>query len=167
MSETRFTLTLDRASGYRFSATSGREGAPVLVADEPPPLGEGAGATPTELLGTAVGACLASSLLFCLEKARIPVADLKTRVEGQVERNEKGRLRVSRIDVTMDLFLAPGGGNRIDRCLSLFEDFCTVSGSVGQGIDIKVVVNQVVTAEAGTDPEPETHRTPDLALTGP
>ena len=45
-------------------------------------------------MGAAVGNCLAASLLFCLEKARVPVTDIRARVEGYVVRNESGRLRV-------------------------------------------------------------------------
>ncbi len=145
MAHDTFELTLTRDAGYRFGVRSARPGAPALTVDEPPPLGEGAGATPLELLGSAVGSCLSSSLLFCLAKARIPVEGLTTRVQGTVERNADGRLRVSGLDVVLELEPGEGAPPRIDRCIGLFEDFCTVSRSVGQGIPVRV---QVVTPAA-------------------
>jgi uncharacterized OsmC-like protein len=143
-----FDLTLTRSSGYRFEVQSARPGAPEIVADEPPPLGEGEGATPLELLGAAVGSCLSSSLLFCLSKARIPVEGLTTRVHGSVERNDQGRLRVSGLDVVLELEPGEGAPPRIDRCIGLFEDFCTVGRSVAAGIPIRV---RVVTPAGAED----------------
>jgi organic hydroperoxide reductase OsmC/OhrA len=141
MSESRFQVELTRRAGYALEARPAREGAPTFQIDETPPLGEGAGATPSELLGAAVGSCLTASLLFCMEKARISVDGITTRVEGTMERNEKGRLRISGLRIELNLELAEGSGPRADRCLELFEDFCIVGGSVQQGIPLEIVVN--------------------------
>ena len=68
--ETHVRLRLE--SGYRFKISFDGPAdfaAGSLVTDEPPPLGEGSGPNPLAMLATAVGSCLASSLLFCLPTA--------------------------------------------------------------------------------------------------
>jgi uncharacterized OsmC-like protein len=140
VSEKTFSVRLTREDGYRLQVQPGREGAPSFVADETPPIGGGSGATPTELLGAAVGSCLTASLLFCLEKSRVPVDRVSTRVQGTVERNAEGRLRISGMTVSLDLDLGVEESRRAERCLELFEDFCTVKESVRQGIPIAVEV---------------------------
>lgn len=140
MADNTFSLELTRQSGYRMKAQPGREEAPAFIADETPPLGAGTGATPTELLGGAVGGCLSASLLFCLEKSRIPVNGITTRVDGTVERNDEGRLRVAGLRVVLDVDVVDGSPGRIERCLGMFENFCTVTQSVRQAIPIEVEV---------------------------
>ncbi len=139
MSDRTFAVELVRASGYRFQVTSEREGGPGFQVDEAPPLGEGNGPTPTELLGAAIGGCLGASLVFCLDRSRVPVEGIRTRVEGTLERNEAGRLRVGGIRVQLQVDL-PEPEPRGARCLDLFQDFCIVKESVRAGIPIEVQV---------------------------
>jgi uncharacterized protein YerC len=47
---------------------------------------------------------------------------------------------VGRIDVSIRLGDAPGTLKHLDRCLTQFEDFCTVTESVRQGIAVGVRV---------------------------
>ena len=140
MSDNAFSVEITRQSGYQMKAQPGREGAPAFMADETAPLGSGDGATPTELLGGAVGGCLSASLLFCLEKARVTVNGINTQVEGTVERNDEGRLRVAGLRVVLDVDIEDGAAGRIERCLGMFENFCTVTQSVRQAIPIDVEV---------------------------
>lgn len=134
-----FTVTLSRQQGYTFAAEYDG-GWPPLTLDEPAPLGENQGPNASRVVGAAVGHCLASSLLFCLGKARVPVADLGVRVEGTVARNDEGRLRITELRVTITPTVPMGDQERMQRCLGLFEDFCTVSASVRKGIPIHVEV---------------------------
>lgn len=140
MSDDTFDLELTREFGYRIRVQSGRAGVPPFHLDEPPPLGAGGGPTPAELLGAAVGGCLTASLLFCLEKSRVPLDGVSTRVEGSVERNERGRLRIGEIRVALDLGLEGEAAQRAQRCLGIFQDFCMVSESVQRGIPVTVDV---------------------------
>ena len=55
-------------------------------------------------------------------------------------RNEKGRLRIGKIDVSIMVELADGQYDRINRCLDLFEDYCIVTASVRKGIPVNVLV---------------------------
>lgn len=136
MEDRRFEVTLTKGDGYRFEVDFGLEGVPPLVTDEPPPLGEGAGPNPARLLAAAIGNCLAASLVFCLSKARIPVEALEVRVEGLMERNERGRLRIGDLTVTLQPVVPEGAA--IDRCLDIYEDFCIVTQSVRQGMEVDV-----------------------------
>jgi uncharacterized OsmC-like protein len=134
-----FGVTLSRQNGYTFGARYDGDWS-ALTLDEAPPLGEGQGPNASRILGAAVGHCLASSLLFCLGKARVPVGDLSVRVDGTTARNDEGRLRITELRVTITPTVAPGDQDRMQRCLGLFEDFCTVSASVRRGIPIHVNV---------------------------
>jgi len=140
MDERHFAVTLTRRQGYEFLATYDRDDLPALPLDEAPPLGTARGPNASRVLGAAVGHCLASSLLFCLGKARVPVADLGVRVEGTIARNEAGRLRITGLKVTLSPAIPHSERERISRCVDLFEDFCMVTASVRQGVPIHVEV---------------------------
>jgi uncharacterized OsmC-like protein len=88
------------------------------------------------MLSAAIGNCLAASLTLCLRRARIDVQGITADVTTHVGRNERGRLRIGEIDVQLEPFVAAGAN--IDRCEALFEDFCTVTASVRQGIPVHV-----------------------------
>jgi uncharacterized OsmC-like protein len=140
MANETFDVTLTRERGYEFVVRFEQDGIPELTVDELPPLGRGAGPNPTALLAAAVGSCLGASLLFCLQKSRVAVGGMTTEVHGTIERNDKGRLRVTRIEVRLAPELEDADGARVMRCVDLFEDFCTVTQSVRQGIEVDVVV---------------------------
>jgi uncharacterized OsmC-like protein len=61
------SVTITRQSGYQFLVDFG-ESLPQLLADEPAPLGQGAGPAPDHMLLAAVANCLSASLLFALQK---------------------------------------------------------------------------------------------------
>jgi uncharacterized OsmC-like protein len=140
MEAQHFRVTLSRSEGYAFAAEFDGDGWPEITVDESPPLGRGVGPNPTRMLAVAVGGCLASSLLFCLGKARVDVQGFEAAVEGTVARNEEGRLRIMELRVTLAPSVRDAERERMQRCLSLFEDFCTVTASVRKGIPIHVHV---------------------------
>jgi uncharacterized OsmC-like protein len=135
-----FALSLEQRERFLFDVTFDGPGWPVLRVDEPQPLGDGSAPNASRLLGAAVGNCLAASLLFCLQKARVPVAGLRAEVRGELARNEKGRLRIGAMSVVIRPSLEGVGPERIARCLELFEDFCVVTQSVREGIAVHVSV---------------------------
>lgn len=145
----QFAIHLTWRGGYEFTVEFDEENVPDLLTDEPPPLGEGRGPNPSRLLAAAVGNCLSASLRFCLERSRIEVQELTTRVDTTIERNEAGRLRISGLRVLLEPTLDPEQRQRIGRCLEIFEDFCTVGQSVRQGIDIAVDVSPRTASPAG------------------
>jgi uncharacterized OsmC-like protein len=136
-----FSADIVQRDHFRFDVTFEGESWDPIVVDEPAPLGGGAGPNAARLLAAAVGNCLAASLLLCLEKARVELRALEARVEGSMERNEEGRFRIVGLSVTISPTVVGEPSKRYDRCLDLFEDFCIVTQSVRQGIDVEVAVD--------------------------
>jgi uncharacterized OsmC-like protein len=138
MSE-EISVTITRQDKYRFLVDFGGGVAPA-VADEPPPLGDGAGPSPTQLLAAAVANCLSASLIFAHGKFKEDPGRLTTTVTCEIGRNERNRLRVVAMKVTTTLGVAAESLAHLDRALAQFEDFCTVSQSVRAGIPFTVTV---------------------------
>ncbi len=133
------SVELRQDSGYRFANRFG-PGLPVVHSDEPPPLGTGTGPSPLQLLAAAVGNCLCASLLFALKKFKQdpePIAAVATATEG---RNEQKRLRVQGVHVRITLGVPAVRLQHLERALAQFEEFCTVTQSVRQGIPVAVEV---------------------------
>lgn len=141
MTETHgFSLTLEQVQDFEFRVKFDGPGMAELMLDEPAPLGRGAGPNAARLIGAAVANCLTSSLLFCVRKFKQSTGPLRAEVRGQLVRNEQGRMRIGRFDVTIHLGTAPGSIQHFDRCLAQFEDFCVVTESVRHGIPVGVRV---------------------------
>ena len=145
---------LAREEGYRFRVRFDREGVPDLITDESPPLGEGKGPNPARLLSTAVGNCLAASLLFCLGKARISLEGLEAEVLTEFTRNAEGRLRIAGIRVRLLPHWTEETAAKARRCLEIFEDFCVVTEAVRHGVPVEVRVDGIPSATAGTGGQP-------------
>lgn len=146
--ESSFALQLTLQDDYRFEVSFGADPVAEFTVDELPPLGGGRGPNPARLLATAIGHCLGASLLYCLRRARVAVKDLRTDVEGTMVRNERGRLRIGEIRVTLAPDVDPSERERMGRCLELFEDFCIVTESVRHGIPVTVRVETAAAAAA-------------------
>lgn len=115
-------------------------GIPNLIADEPAPLGKGAGPSPAQLLCASVGNCLSDSLLFALRKFKQAPEPLRCEVHAEVGRNSEGRLRILGIHTTITLGVSSTVLEHLDRALAQFEEFCTVTQSVRQAIPVRVSV---------------------------
>jgi uncharacterized OsmC-like protein len=133
------SVTITRQDKYRFLVDFG-PGMPTSVADEPAPLGDGTGPSPSQLLAAAIANCLSASLLFAHGKFKEDPGPLKATAVCRFGRNDKNRLRVVGIDVTLTLGVAPQTLGHLDRALAQFEEFCTVSQSVKAGIPFTATV---------------------------
>ncbi len=138
--EGRFTIHLEQLEGYEFKVRFDWDQVPDLIMDEPPPLGEGSGPNAARMLAAAVGNCLSASLLYCLSRQDAPTHSVRSSVSCAMVRNERGRLRVGEIEVCITLGEALAGGGRMRRCLELFEDFCVVTASIREGVQVRVAV---------------------------
>lgn len=139
MDNTQVAISLTQQRDYQFSIDFGAP-VPPLLGDEPPPLGQSAGPSPVQLLCAAVGNCLSDSLLFALRKFKQNPEPIRCTVEAEVGRNAEGRLRVLKIDATLHLGVPGAQLERLDRVLGSFENYCTVTQSVGQALPITVRV---------------------------
>jgi uncharacterized OsmC-like protein len=139
MSDSLVHVTLAQKQDYQFAVNFGGN-VPSLTADEPAPLGSGLGPSPVQLLAAAVGNCLADSLLFALRKFKQTPDPLRCDVDAQVGRNSEGLLRVLQIRAALTLGVPAAEIEHLDRVLEQFEKFCTVTQSVGLGIQVIVEV---------------------------
>ena len=139
MSDKLEHVHLRQQQDYQFEILFG-EGVPALVGDEPAPLGKGQGPSPVQLLAAAVGNCLSDSLLFALRKFKQTPEPIQCDVTAEVGRNAEGRLRVLSLKAVLTLGVPAAKLEHLDRVLSQFEAFCTVTQSVGQGIPVSIEV---------------------------
>ncbi|MGB0720867.1 MAG: OsmC family protein [Gammaproteobacteria bacterium] len=137
----KFTVHLEQQEDFSFNVSFDLDAIPDLEVDEPPPLGEAAGPNPARLVGVAAAHCLSASLLFCLQRSRNEPENVSATVIGTITRNDKGRLRLSALEVELELEGVDTDNNRVRRCLGMFEDFCVVTEAIRNGIpiDVKVV----------------------------
>ena len=139
MSAKSISVVLKQLNDYRFEVRFD-DAMPVLISDEPEPLGSGMGASPVQMLCSAVGNCLSDSLLFAFRKFKQAPDPLRCVVTADVGRNSENRLRVLSIKARLELGVPENSLNQVDHVLGQFEEFCTVTQSVGQGIPITVEV---------------------------
>ena len=99
------------------------------------------GPNPARLLGIALLGCLSSSFIFCLQKKNFTTQDLEAVGEVIIGRNEKGFVRVKRINVVIDIKIDdPAMRKRAEQCKKMFEQYCTVTAAVVEGIEVNVDV---------------------------
>lgn len=142
-----FTLELEQLHDYEFRGKFDSAQVNELLLDEPVPLSGSAGPNAARVIGAAVANCLSSSLLFCMRKLKQTPGTLRAEMTGELKRNDQGRLRIGRYDVTNRLADEAGAIQHFDRCLAQFEDFCVVTESVRHGIAVGVRVVDAVGTE--------------------
>lgn len=136
----RFSVHVEQIDGFEFRVKFDKEQFAPLLLDEPAPLGHDTAPNAARILAAAIGNCLSASLVFCLKKANVSVSGVTADVGVEIVRNEARRLRVGKVDVTLRTNL-PADDPSLAACLSTFEDFCIVTQSVRQGIDVAVHVD--------------------------
>ncbi|MGD0057030.1 MAG: OsmC family protein [Methanomassiliicoccales archaeon] len=137
-----FKIRIELVENYKLRLSFNSDKIEDIFVDEPEPLGSGEYPNACRLLAGAVGSCLCASLAFCLRKSRENVASISAEVFTTLERNERGRLRVTSIAVS--LYPQVDDPAKLERCRGIFEDFCIVTQSVRQGINVKVDVRSPV-----------------------
>lgn len=103
------------------------------------------GATPGRARGgcsppRSASDCLAASVVFCLRKQKVTATNVTADVTVEIVRNERRRLRIGKVEVTLHTDI-PANDPALQACLGAFEDFCVVTQSVRQGIDVAVRVD--------------------------
>lgn len=136
---TSASLSITHDKDYRFVIDFGA-GIPELQVDEPRPIGHGEGPGPEQMLLAGVANCLCASLFFALTKFRQDARGLRADATCAIERNDNGRLRITAIEVDIAFDARADELQHLERALSRFEDFCTVSESIKQGIPVEVRV---------------------------
>ena len=97
------------------------------------------GPNPTKLLGMAILGCLSASFIFCIKKRNLTLNNLKAEGTVIISRNNKGFLRVKKIDVKINTKINnPETLKRAKLCKKMFENYCTITQSVRNGINVNV-----------------------------
>ena len=136
-------VTLEQEEGYAFRIRFDDSALEPLLGDEAAPLGEGRGPNPSRLLLAAIANCLSASLLFALRKYKNAPGALHAEITATPMRNAEGRWRIPQAFV--EIRLAEGGEAhaQLDRILAQFEEFCVVTQSVREGMDVEVTVKDM------------------------
>lgn len=134
-----FAIQVEQVDGFEFRVRFDKEQFADLLLDEPPPLGKDAAPNAARVLAAAIANCLSASLVFCLQRNGVKTAGLRTEAKVQIVRNEQRRLRVGKVEVTLHPRVAAESEAMV-KCLPMFEDFCTVTQSIRQGIEVAVHV---------------------------
>jgi uncharacterized OsmC-like protein len=135
-----FDLEIHQEDGFRFRVEFPGSSYPAVFMDEPAPLGKDSAPNPARILAAAIGNCLAASLLFCLQRRGVKAEGVHANVHMELVRNERKRLRVGRVSVTISKGTSEIPEDKLRACLDSFEDFCVVTQSVRAGIDVQVSV---------------------------
>ena len=137
----RFSLRVEQIDGFEFRVKFDKEQFAPLLLDEPSPLGRDSAPNAARVLAAAIGNCLSASLVFCLKRAKVAASGVTADVDVEIVRNESHRLRVGKVNVTLHTDLAEDDP-ALASCLGTFEDFCIVTQSVRQGIEVLVQVQR-------------------------
>jgi organic hydroperoxide reductase OsmC/OhrA len=135
-----YSISVEQIDNYEFRVVFDRPAYGELHLDEPPPLGGDSGPNAGRLLAAAIGDCLGASFLFAARKAGAGVSSLRAEVAVEVVRNENRRLRIGRLAVTLDPGISEEDMEKARKAREVFEDFCTITASVRQGIPVEVTV---------------------------
>ena len=136
----QITVTLEQEDDYAFRIQFDDTALAPLLGDEATPLGQERGPNPARLLLASVANCLVASLLFALRKQHNAPGKLRARISAIPMRNAEGRWRIPQAFVELQLPEGNEHYRHLERVLAQFEEFCIVTQSVRQGIDVEVTV---------------------------
>lgn len=131
-------IVLEQEGLYAFKVNFEGTDLEALHTDEPAPLGAGAGPNPSALLLAGVANCLSASLLFALRKFKNDPGPIRAEIVARRERNAEGRWRIPRAEATIHLSDKAVDLEHFDRVLAQFEQYCIVTQSVRDGVEVAV-----------------------------
>jgi len=135
-----YTISVDQIKDFEFRVKFDKDHFKELDLDEPPPLGGDKAPNAGRLLAAAVGNCLSASMLFCSRKSKVEIQKIQTKVTVQVVRNERRRQRIGKLLVEITPEIADAEREQAGRCMEIFQDYCTITQSVRQGIPVEVTI---------------------------
>lgn len=150
--ERRFAVKLSHVDGYRFRSQASEDGIPhgeSYYSDEPDPVGEASAPATPALLASALGHCLSASLYEALRGADVELLGVDTEAVAVVALGASGLPRIRHVDITIRPRLAAPRQAEMQRCEDDFQNHCTVTCSVRQGVQVNVDVEWTVD---GIDP---------------
>lgn len=150
--ERRFAVNLTHVDGYQFRSQASEDGVPhgqPYLSDEPDPVGDASAPATPALLASALGHCLSASLLEALKHSDVELESVETEAVAIVAPGAAGLPRIRQVDVTIRPRLAAAKQDDMQRCEDHFQNHCTVTCSVRQGVQVNVDVEWLID---GMDP---------------
>ena len=138
--QTGVRIVLEQEGPYAFKVSFEGTDIDPLFTDESPPLGEGRDPNPSALLLAGIANCLSASLLFALRKFKNAPGPIRAEIVGEKLRNAEGRWRIPRAQVSIQLSDAAEALEHLPRVIAQFEQFCVVTQSVREGIEVDVSI---------------------------
>ena len=136
----QFGVSIDQVDAYEFRVKFDKEHHAPIGMDEPAPLGKDAFPNAARMLAAAIGSCLSASLLFASKRPELQLGHVHSDVKVDIVKNENRRLRIGKITVAIDAGIQPQDLEKARAVAAVFEDFCTVTASVRQGIPIEASI---------------------------
>ncbi|MBB4126985.1 putative OsmC-like protein [Xanthomonas translucens] len=133
-------VTLEQEADFAFRIQFDETELAPWLGDETAPLGHERGPNPSRILLASIANCLAASLLFAMRKFKNDPVGVVAHITATPMRNAEGFWRIPQASVELQL---PDGNQdyaQLQRILDQFEQFCVVTQSVRQGIDVQVTV---------------------------
>ncbi len=137
---TQIHVRLEQDSDYAFKISFPGTELDTVLSDEPAPLGSDRGPNPSRLLLASIANCLIASLLFALRKHKNDPGTLVAEISATMMRNEQGRWRIPSASVQLHLPGVNADYHNLERVLAQFEEFCVVTQSVRQGLEVDLSV---------------------------
>ncbi|MBS3816557.1 MAG: OsmC family protein [Candidatus Thermoplasmatota archaeon] len=138
--EMNFFLEIERIEDYRFKVDFDKESMGEIITDETEEVGgHEEGPNPGRLLAASTLNCLMASLTFCLKKKRVDLGDLEGKIEGTIQRVD-GRLRITQLNAEIRPEVDDDDKEKLEKCIEMFEDYCIVTQSIRNGIEVNVDV---------------------------
>ena len=136
----QFEISIDQIDAFEFRVKFDKEHHAPMTMDEAAPLGKDSAPNAARMLAAAIGNCLSASLLFASKRPGLVLGPIHTDVRVEIVKNENRRLRIGKISVVIDAGLKPEDMEKARAVVQVFEDFCTVTASVRQGIPIEASI---------------------------
>lgn len=136
-------ITLNYQGNQQFKA-SARHFKEVII-DEPVSFhGDDQGPSPIEYFLIGTGSCIASSLIFCLNKNKVKFSNYEAVVEGKLKHiGPKMLLKLVKISIQIKFNIDDETSkDKVEYCKSIFQNHCPLSDSIMHGIPIELEINE-------------------------
>ena len=135
-------ITLSYQGKQQFKAST-RDFKEIII-DEPESFhGDDQGPSPIEFFLIGTGSCIASSLIFCLNKNNIKFSNYEVVVEGKLKHKGPNLLlKLVKILIQIKFNIDDEKSrSKVDYCKSIFQSHCPLSDSIMHGIPIELEIN--------------------------
>jgi putative redox protein len=116
-----------------------------IIIDEPESFhGDDQAPSPIEYFLIGTGSCIASSLIYCLNKNNVKFSDYEVIVDGRLKHTgPKLLLKLVNISITINFHIKDEKSRKsAEDCLNRFQSHCPLSDSIINGIPLQLHINE-------------------------